>query len=204
MDAKTLKELGGTVHKVFVPFAGKLWGGGQSVGGDWGFEMYVAPDSDPEKVSVTAYEYLRQIAHHAVAKDLEKFKAETAAKAAAPPSTPRPPAAAKPHPPEPTRVPLDESGEETTILENPTIAHVILEGGMDSVRVFGGNWTKFGVKCYPEPLEAAKITDWKEWPVCKGGKAGYETEGRYALPEGFTKVIVAMKGDKPDKVWKFL
>lgn len=76
MDAKTLKELGGTITKMTVPFAGKMWNKERTIGGDWGVEVSIPDGEDPEVVGVATYEYLRQIARVAIADDMAEMKAE--------------------------------------------------------------------------------------------------------------------------------
>jgi len=75
MDAKTLKELGGTIREITVPFGGKMWNDERTVGGDWGLTVMVAEGADAQAVGVGAYEYLRQINKAAVGPDIDEMKA---------------------------------------------------------------------------------------------------------------------------------
>ena len=58
-------------------------------------------------------------------------------------------------------------------------------------KVHGGPYKKYGVRCWPEPLDAIGI------------KLETLEAGKFSLPDGYVKARILMAEDKPKKVWRF-
>jgi hypothetical protein len=70
MNREDLLKIGAVPKTLHVPYGIKTWGEGKSAGGDWGFDVDLSPEADPEQVGIAVYEYLKQVAHKAMSEDL--------------------------------------------------------------------------------------------------------------------------------------
>lgn len=151
-----------------------------TVGVDIGGEVSLPPDAVPEDVR-DAWDAWFTVSANA---SLEEKWAEIAKNKPAPQEI-------QPAPVEQTRVSVDDDGKEYKTIE---VDHFEITVGSDNIRtckVFGGPYKKFGVRCWPEPLEGVGI------------KLDILEAGKFMLPPGYTKAKVLMVDDKPKKVWKF-
>lgn len=211
IDKETLAKLGGTITTIHVGYSVKAWMDGQSKGCDVGMDMVLPPEADPEVAVVALYEYEKQTAHRAMGDDLKlvlqplataKQTHEAAVAQAAVPiktvvanllSEPeRLPAL------DPTRVPMDDDGNEYKDIVVDHIKVIFSEEGEKRARTFGKPWMQYGAITYPETLAAV----------------GFDLEaasgGVHQLPKPYAKARVLLgeknaKGfDVPKKVVAFL
>ena len=198
VDVKTLEALGGRVSKITVNSGRKLtdgnWG---SIEGSFVFEIEASPDADPAALALAGYEYAKALVNQTVVADGMALQAQNVGKAGSkqvPEAPQKAPGAAQYQkaPQEPTRTP---AGAEDKEFRTVDAEYFEVEVGADNIRkakVFGGPYKKFGVRCYPEPLEAVGI----DVAILEAGK--------FAMPEGFTKMkVVLNEQGNPKKVWSF-
>jgi uncharacterized protein Veg len=196
VDSKTLEALGGKVTKLTVQSGRKL------TDGNWGsleasfvFEIEVSPDTDPAALAIAGYEFAKALVNQTVVADGMALQAQNAGKTGSKQAQEAPQKASgaagyqKAHQ-EPTRTP---AGAEDKEFRTVDAEYFEVEVGADNIRkakVFGGPYKKFGVRCYPEPLEAVGI----DVAILEAGK--------FAMPDGFTKMkVVLNEQGNPKKVW---
>ena len=199
VDSKTLEALGGKVTKLTVQSGRKLtdgnWG---SIDASFVFEIEVSPDTDPAALAIAGYEFAKGLANQTVVADGMALQAQNAgktgsAKAQEGPQKPSGAAQYQKAPQEPTRVPAGAEDKEFRIVD---AEYYEVEVGADNIRkakVFGGPYKKFGVRCYPEPLEQLGV----DLATLEAGK--------FAMPDGIVrmKVLLNEQGN-PKKVWQLL
>lgn len=208
MDAATLEKLGATVTKVAAEYSRKLGDGNfGSIGASMTVEASLSAGVDPDTAANALYEFCKT----AVARNL---KPEAVAARAHPEAGVTLPAgtAVTPMPPpaqpvqqaelEPTDVAFDEIAE-------PTIGHVMTNNGDHACKVFGkgakgANYEVWGVWAWDNMVDTAAeqgladLVGWRQWPLCKSSKQGFEKANRYQIP-GAKVAIVQMK-EKDGKV----
>ena len=210
MDAKTLAEIGAVVTSfeeefeasASVELSDGYW---RSSGGKYRVSFRIVDGADADAAIRAGHEYVKALFAETRGQEIKELIALKPAPQA-PQKPQEPPSAPKTAPgaPEPVRVPLDASGNETLVLPISGVAHTLTQNGDDILKVFGKtaeyNCEKYGVTCWPEPLDAAGVEGWKDWPVCKGGAQGYAQENRFQMPGGLTQAIVALGPNKNGKI----
>ena len=90
------------------------------------------------------------------------------------------------------RKPVTDDGAEYRVIDVDYFEVAVDANNVRVCKVHGGPYKKWGVRCWPEPLEAAGI------------KLETLEAGKFSLPEGYKQAKVLMEGEKPRKVWAFI
>ena len=90
------------------------------------------------------------------------------------------------------RTPVTDSGDEYRIIDVDYFEVSVDSNNIRVCKVHGGPYKKFGVRCWPEPLEAVGI------------KLETLEAGKFSIPEGYKQAKVLMVEGKPKKVWSFI
>ena len=89
------------------------------------------------------------------------------------------------------RTPVTDSGDEYRMIEVDYFEVSVDANNIRVCKVHGGPYKKFGVRCWPEPLEGIGI------------KLETLEAGKFSLPDGYKQAKVLMVEGKPKKVWAF-
>jgi hypothetical protein len=89
------------------------------------------------------------------------------------------------------RTPVAEEGQEYRTIDVDFFEVSVDANNVRVCKVHGGPYKKYGVRCWPEPLEAIGI------------KLETLEAGKFSLPPEYKKAKVLMADDKPRKVWRF-
>ena len=90
------------------------------------------------------------------------------------------------------RTPVTDAGDEYRVIEVDYFEVSVDANNVRVCKVHGGPYKKFGVRCWPEPLEAVGI------------KLETLEAGKFSLPPEYKQAKVLMADGKPKKVWAFI
>jgi hypothetical protein len=90
------------------------------------------------------------------------------------------------------RTPVSEENTEYVMIDVKYLECVVSKNGKKYVKVHGGQYSKFGVPAWPEPLEAVGL----DVEAMQPGQ-------NYMLPQGYSKAKIELEDGKPKRVWKF-